>query len=241
MYRKNTQSFDITRTCLKRNVTSTHPDVLRVDTCDQKRHTRHPVKLSYLQGRRERVQRTDASVVDNALKLQGIVHNGGTRHHLRSEETHKKLSKRSPTDCPSSWHRGSRWRISCQSSNSAVGVRKLAEDPPFAPTVPVTWTLRLVEGASEVFQDVVPSEAEALSRHKVFVLCNMDMLQRTNCNTGTNIGCLVDIVHNGGRKCQLRSEETHKKFSEKERTLPRTGATKRCCLNPKNVPWQILM
>ena len=42
---------------------------------------------------------------------------------------------------------------------------------------------------------------------------------------------LQGIVHNGGRRCQLRSEETHKKFSEKERTLSRTGATKRCCLN----------
>ena len=74
MYRKNTQSFDITKTCLKKNIASTHPDALGVDTCDQKRHTRHPVKLNYMRGRRESMQRTDASVVDNALKLQGIVH-----------------------------------------------------------------------------------------------------------------------------------------------------------------------
>ena len=30
-----------------------------MDTCDQKRHTRHPVKLNYRNGRCERVQRTD--------------------------------------------------------------------------------------------------------------------------------------------------------------------------------------
>ena len=60
-------SCDIVSPSLKRNVTSTHPDLLGVDTCDQKRHTRHPVKLNYTHGRRERMQRTDASVVDNAL------------------------------------------------------------------------------------------------------------------------------------------------------------------------------
>ena len=50
-----------TKTFFKWNVISTHRDFLGVDSCDQKRHTRNPVKLSYLQGRRERVQRTDAS------------------------------------------------------------------------------------------------------------------------------------------------------------------------------------
>ena len=60
----------------KWNVTFIRPDLLGVDTCDQKKHTRHPVKLNYMHGRRERMQRTDASVVDNAVKLQGIVHNG---------------------------------------------------------------------------------------------------------------------------------------------------------------------
>ena len=93
MYRKNTQSFDITRTCLKRKVTSTHPDVLRVDTCDQKRHTRHPVKRSYLQGRRERVQRTDASVV--GTEGQDITcgqkrHTRGTREFI--QQTGRKRS-----------------------------------------------------------------------------------------------------------------------------------------------------
>ena len=50
-----------TKTFFKWNVISTHRDFLGVDSSDQKRHTRNPVKLSYLQGRRERVQRTDAS------------------------------------------------------------------------------------------------------------------------------------------------------------------------------------
>ena len=76
MNRTNTQSFNITKRMsfyivspsLKRNVTSTHPDLLGVDTCDQKRHTRHPVKLNYLSGRCERVQRTDETQVP-AFKL----------------------------------------------------------------------------------------------------------------------------------------------------------------------------
>ena len=74
VYRTNTQSFNITKTCLKRSITSTHPDLLGVDTCDQKRHARYPMKLNDMHGRRERMQRTDASVVGN----------GSRRHHLRS-------------------------------------------------------------------------------------------------------------------------------------------------------------
>ena len=35
---------------MKRHIYSTHPDLLGVDTCDQKRHTRYPVKLNYLNG-----------------------------------------------------------------------------------------------------------------------------------------------------------------------------------------------
>ena len=35
---------------MKRHIYSTHPDLLGVDTCDQKRHTRYPVKLNYLSG-----------------------------------------------------------------------------------------------------------------------------------------------------------------------------------------------
>ena len=35
---------------MKRHIYSTHPDLLGVDTCGQKRHTRYPVKLNYLSG-----------------------------------------------------------------------------------------------------------------------------------------------------------------------------------------------
>ena len=35
---------------MKRHIYSTHPDLLGVNTCDQKRHTRYPVKLNYLIG-----------------------------------------------------------------------------------------------------------------------------------------------------------------------------------------------
>ena len=41
----------------------------------------------------------------------------------------------------SSWHRGSRWRIFGQSSNSECRVAGLTGDPPSAPTVPGTWTI----------------------------------------------------------------------------------------------------
>ena len=55
-------------------MTSTHPEVLGVDTCDQKRHTRYPVKLNYMHGCRERMQRTDASVKSGAMFITRIVH-----------------------------------------------------------------------------------------------------------------------------------------------------------------------
>ena len=47
-------------------------------------------------------------MVDKALKLQGIVHHGGTRHHLRSEKTHKNVSIPTWTmdDEPGRRHRG---------------------------------------------------------------------------------------------------------------------------------------
>ena len=46
----------------KWSVTPPHPDELGVDTCDQKRHTRDPVKLNYTHGCRERMQqRTNES------------------------------------------------------------------------------------------------------------------------------------------------------------------------------------
>ena len=60
MNRTNTQSVNITKECgatlskhlfeMKHHIYSTHPDLLGVDTCDQKRHTRYPVKLNYLSG-----------------------------------------------------------------------------------------------------------------------------------------------------------------------------------------------
>ena len=51
--RTNTQSVNITSPNnfgMKRHIYSTHPDLLGVDTCGQKRHTRYPVKLNYLSG-----------------------------------------------------------------------------------------------------------------------------------------------------------------------------------------------
>ena len=46
-----------------------------------------------------------------------------------------------------------------------------------------------LEGASEVFLDVVPSEAEGTTSWNTseFVPCHIDMLQKTICNTGTKI------------------------------------------------------
>ena len=63
----------------------------RCGYCDQKRHTRYRLKLNYMHGCRERMQRTDAPVKSGATSITC----GQQRHtlhatlaDLRSEETH---------------------------------------------------------------------------------------------------------------------------------------------------------
>ena len=54
----------------------------RCGYCDQKRHTRYRVKLNYMHGCRERMQRTDAPVKNTRFKL--------ARSHYREVVTERK-------------------------------------------------------------------------------------------------------------------------------------------------------
>ena len=139
-----------------------------MDTCDQQRHTRHPVKLNYLSGCCERVQRTDAT--------SWVVTNGHTSH----------LSGGHPKPA--------------QVTQVGLGCNKTCVCQCWSLSF-ATWTC--CKGRTATLAQTLAALL-TLAWHKLFAPSQRQQGSQ----------CLQGIVHNGGRRCHLRSEETHKKFSE---------------------------